>query len=277
MLLPYYPIKSERSDLIVELIKQFAGKLEIKHKITHEITLILKKDERGLNGSKRYFNSPFPLLTNVEWFSCSLGEWNKDLGSYGLKVRLKRNDPKEEGIPGTQIYLLNQESTNSKGNRYLRRKYRKLEYYRNEGQIRSYWLLSWYLLQHSWTFKLACLNSWKSLWYEEYDMKDLQSIWKTINEIVDIKETKTNIYNVWIESPKNKYRQLGVPKKAWRLYLHCLNMFLSYIYSPFLPSSQYDGFIYNRGCKSWWEKLIWSPTLTTYHSILEVDFSSGFP
>lgn len=54
-------------------------------------------------------------------------------------------------------------------------------------------------------------------------------------------------------------------------------MFISYIYSPYLSKDKYDGFLYQRGCKSWWDHLLWSPILKTYTSLIEVDFSSGFP
>jgi len=56
-----------------------------------------------------------------------------------------------------------------------------------------------------------------------------------------------------------------------------LNIFLSYQYEPHLPSSEYHGFIYQRGCKSWWEDVLWNDILTKYNNIVEVDLSSGFP
>lgn len=56
-----------------------------------------------------------------------------------------------------------------------------------------------------------------------------------------------------------------------------LNMFITYIYEPHLPSSLYSGFIFNRGCKSWWEGLLWSDLGTQYQHLIEVDLSSGFP
>ena len=39
--------------------------------------------------------------------------------------------------------------------------------------------------------------------------------------------------------PKVKWRQLGVPNKSWRLYLHMLNMFITYIYARGIPYIQY--------------------------------------
>jgi hypothetical protein len=132
-------------------------------------------------------------------------------------------------------------------------------------------------MSHSWSFKISCLNSWNPIWYKTISLKELQNIWKGLWKILSLQELKPLVQNVWIESPKGKWRQLGIPNKSWRLYLHMLNMFLTYIYEPQLPKTIYHGFIYNRGCKSWWENLLWGPWLKTYSNLIELDFSSGFP
>jgi len=56
-----------------------------------------------------------------------------------------------------------------------------------------------------------------------------------------------------------------------------LNIFLSYIYDKHLDKSIHEGFIYRRGCKSWWESLLWEDWLEKYEHLVEIDFSSGFP
>ena len=105
----------------------------------------------------------------------------------------------------------------------------------------------------------------------------LHKLFKGLQRILNLEDKTTPIFNVWIESPRGKWRQLGVPNKSWRLYLHMLNQFITYIYEPFLDPEVYSGFIFNRGCKSWWEHLLWSDYLTKYAYIIEVDLSSGFP
>jgi hypothetical protein len=105
---------------------------------------------------------------------------------------------------------------------------------------------------------------------------DLHTLFKGLNKIINLLSLQTSIKNIWIESPKDKWRQLGRPPHSWRLYFHTLNQFLSYIYEPHLPSSVYDGFIFNRGCKSWWKDLLWNNYLSKYSNIIEIDFSSGF-
>jgi hypothetical protein len=132
-------------------------------------------------------------------------------------------------------------------------------------------------MTYSWSYRLACLNNWQPTWYKTLSVRELTKIWLTLHKILSLKEKRTNIRNVWIESPRGKWRQLCIASKGWRLYLHMLNQFLSYIYEPHLPLNQYDGFIFNRGCKSWWTHLLWSPLLTETTWLMELDVSSGFP
>jgi len=227
---------------------------------------------------RTYPNSPLPLLTNLEYFRHSCGEWNESLSPYQLKTRVKYDDPETNSSKSSiDLYVILSETINSKGNSYLRRQYKRLEQYRNKGEFSLYWQESWRLLRKSWSYKIAILNSWKPTWYKELSSKELNRIWQTLNSILNLNQRITTIRNVWIESPKNKWRQLGITNKGWRLYFHSINSFLSYLYEPYLSKDHYHGFIYNRGCKSWWEQLLWSPILQIYDWIYELDFSSGFP
>lgn len=271
----YYSLKPERESKLKDILTQFGETSCLKYSLDNHTSLILTKDERSLNSKRRFKNSPFPLLTNIEYFSSSVGDWEQDLLDYGLRIRQKHLTP--ESTLGIRIHLIKLDSINSRGNRYLKRQYNSLKRYRDHRDYARYWLHSWTLLQKSKVFRVSCLNSWLPTWYKSLSFLEITKILNGLNPIVNLQEVQTLIKNVWIESPKDKWRQLGIPNKTWRLYLHSLNMFISYIYSPSLTSSIYDGFLYNRGCKSWWETVLWSPLLKTYPWILEVDFSSGFP
>ena len=277
MLIPYYPDKESRTLLISDMLRQFVKKSEYKLSLDRETTIILKKDLRGISHLRRFDDSPFPLLSNIELFSSTPGEWNKTLGQYGLKVRCKWNDKETTEKIGSSLYLIKYDNPSSRANRYLKKRYTLLRHYRENHEIALYWSECLRLLQKSWGFKHACLNNWSPRWYKEKKTYELKKIWNGLNKILNLTEITTQIQNVWIESPKGKYRQLGVPRQSWRLYLHIINLFLSYIYSPYLSKSVYDGFLFGRGCKSWWETLLWSPLLKQFNSIYEVDFSSGFP
>ena len=275
---PHVPDRKVRQTLIPKLTAQFEKCSFLKYNLSSNIFLILSRDERKIRSLRRYKESPFPLLKNLEGFSIMLGEWNQELQQYNLQSREKLGDHSHnESLVGCQIYISCYDTISSKGNQYLRKQYRRLETYRQHSLTDSYWDLSWTLMLRSLIFRISSLNSWKPLWYKDFTSYDLQRIFQGLNKILNLQELQTQIRNVWIESPKNKWRQLCIPPKSWRLYLHMLNMFITYIHQPCLSSSHHDGFIYNRGCKSWWEGLIWGPYLNQYQNILEVDLSSGFP
>lgn len=260
-----------------ELILSFEQKSHLQYSLPDSSSLILLKDERKLNSYKRFEHSPFPLLSNIDYFSNSVGDWNSDLQRFKIKTRFKLGDELENHSPSARIHLILRHSLSSQGNKSLKHKYKLLRLYRKKGWITSYWKICLDLLTHDWNYKLACLNSWDPLWYKTKTLNNLSQLWKGLNSILSLETLNCPIQNVWIESPKNKWRQLGIPPQSWRLYWHAINQFLSYIYEPLLPKEQYDGFIFNRGCKSWWESVLWTPLLKTYSSIIELDFSSGFP
>lgn len=253
----------------------------LKYNLDDRAYIILSLDERDLEPSRKYYQSPFPLLTNLERFSNTVGGWNTELQEYGIQCRLKFGDqPKPFGVEfnvGTLIHLAYYGTLSSRGNRYLKTQYKRLESYRSSGSVSSYWSLSWALMRGNWFFRTACIGNWERRWYKKYSTFELKRIWKGLNRILNLETLQTVITNVWIESPKGKWRQLGVPPKSWRLYFHMLNMFVSYIFEPTLNPREYDGFIYNRGCKSWWESVLWSNVLNDFSSVIEVDISSGFP
>lgn len=280
-ILKSYGLKDEVLQHHLESIaQQFSGNRKfLKYELDHNSYLILTTDERKLCNFRKYRNSPFPLLSNLELFSNTVGQWNQDLLSFGIKTREKYHDnPETKRLNlGTKIHLVLFQSPNQKGNKYLRTQYSRLEKLRRTGDTKQYWEVSWTLMRKSWTFRIASLNSWLPRWYKVLSPYELKQIWKILHRILSFDELQTTIKNVWIESPKGKYRQLGVPNKGWRLYLHMVNFFISYIYDPLLSKEEHDGFIFNRGCKSWWESLLWGNWLTRYSSLLEVDLTSAFP
>jgi len=270
--------EKELNSTISNIIKAFDNTQCLVWPLDNTSYLVLSHDSRNVSNKKRHKNSPFPYLSSMEEFSNTIGDWNEELASFGITARKKYGDTDLEGeILGTRITLSRTTSLNLKSNQYLKRQYNRLAQYRNNSQTSEYWKLSWTLMCKSWSFRLACLNSWCSTWYKTMKICQVKSLFKCLNRILVFEEVQTPIKNLWIESPKGKYRQLNIPKPGWRFYYHILNMFLSYIYEPHLPKSVYDGFIYNRGCKSWWEGLIWGPWLSKYRNIVESDMSSGFP
>jgi len=272
-----FPDSLDRQSVKENLLKKLETKDFVRLKLPNKTSLILTKDERKLKNLHRFSDSPFPLLSNIEFYSSSLSEWNTELLKYGIKARHKHKDLHSSAQSGIQVYLTNQDNLNTHSNRYLRDQYNRLKNYRTKKEILQYWKLAWKLMTKSWSFRLACLNSWSPTWYKSLPLKKVTKIIKGLHKILNLEDQMAEVKNVWIESPKDKWRQLGIPSQSWRLYLHMINMWITYLYDTHLPKSIYDGFMFNRGCKSWWETLLWGPLLTSYSSIIELDFSSGFP
>ena len=74
MLKHYIPESDKRQSLMKELVEQFQGKPIIRYTLSESISIYLIRDGKQLNRLRRYIDSPFPLLSNVEFFVCSVGE-----------------------------------------------------------------------------------------------------------------------------------------------------------------------------------------------------------
>lgn len=124
--------------MIKELVTQFELEGSLRYPLDSQTSLIILKDERRLNNLKRYEASPYPLVSNVEYFSNSVGGWNEELLSYGIKTRSKPHDLDQPSDLGSRIHLVKLDTINSRGNRYLKRQYRRLEYYRSHNLNNEY-------------------------------------------------------------------------------------------------------------------------------------------
>jgi hypothetical protein len=63
----------ERSQLIKEIVERFRVEESIKICLPNGSYLTLTRNESKKDHNKRYFNTPFPLLSNVEEFSTKVG------------------------------------------------------------------------------------------------------------------------------------------------------------------------------------------------------------
>lgn len=82
MLKTYIPEIKERKSLIKGIIKQFEKETIFKHILDVNTSLILIKDERKeLTQLRKYKDSPFPYLSNLDCFNNSVGgssDWCSD-------------------------------------------------------------------------------------------------------------------------------------------------------------------------------------------------------
>jgi hypothetical protein len=143
-ILKSYDIKvDERKLHITNITAQFCNNRSfLKYPLDTNTFLIITKDARKVKHLRRFKNSPFPLLSNLEKFVNTVGSWNLELEAFGIKTRLKINDPtpsdlKEQDV-GIQIHLVCYQTANSKGNSYLKRQYLRLKTMRKDLKIKAY-------------------------------------------------------------------------------------------------------------------------------------------
>jgi hypothetical protein len=74
-MLKSYGIKStQRNERIKEIAFLFDNKSYLKYSLDSNLEVILTKDMRDLTKVRKYEDSPFPLLSNLEIFGNTLGE-----------------------------------------------------------------------------------------------------------------------------------------------------------------------------------------------------------
>lgn len=130
----YYPYGFDRRKVLTEIVTRFEQAGSLRYSLDSQTSLILLKDDRRLNHLRRFQDSPFPLVSNVEYFCNSVGGWNEELLSYGIKTRSKSATSPLSAV-GSRIHLVKLDNINSRGNRYLKRQYKRLQTYRKTSNI----------------------------------------------------------------------------------------------------------------------------------------------
>jgi len=232
---------------------------------------------RGIVNSWRYKGSPFPLLANIESFKIKLGGYCKFLLSYGMKHRAKLGEPSTTDSSAVITMLVSDKGLSSQQQRFLRTQYKLLSTYKSSGNWTAYWKKAFLLMRYSASFQIASLNAWDPSWYKTERITSVRNLFVGLDKILSGRDLNCVLRRFWIESPKGKWRSLAIPPRSWRLFLHMLNQFIMYAFEETLDASMYHGFIYGRGCLSWWKELLISNKLTYYDYIGELDFSSAFP
>jgi hypothetical protein len=117
----YESCSDTRHRLINRLLLEFEAKGSLRYSLSPTHSLLLTKDERKCKGLlRKYENSPFPYLSNVEYFCTAPGDYNTTLLSYGIKARTKLGES-PSNLVGSQVHLVSSETLNYRCNQYLRK------------------------------------------------------------------------------------------------------------------------------------------------------------
>ena len=210
----------------------------------------------------------FPKINSIDKLELSKGPVDAVLNFYGVKAADKNMSK--------LLMTWYTRDENTSANAYLSDQYKYLEKYRDNNKYDLYWKKYFDLVQKSNVFFLANLSNWNPGWYKEYD---LQTILDLRSRVVLFSHNKglseEVLRNVWIESPKGKFRCLSVPDSAMRLYTHMLNNGLVYLLRPEIEEENH-GFLRGKGTLTAWKEIL-EGNLMNYEHIVQLDVSSGFP
>jgi len=144
----------------------------------------------------------------------------------------------------------------------------------------KYWKFARFVACRSNTFKALMLHEVFPHWHRDMNLKELYLLVRKYNLMWDTLPANLKYRRVYIPKKVDeqgnvlKWRPLGVPTTAWRLYLHSWQAFLMIFLQDQISDDQH-GFYKGRGTKTAWEavltKVIDSP------NIYEFDLKGFFP
>jgi len=163
--------------------------------------------------------TPFSRIPSVLDSFVELTEDNTIMAKHGVK---KRN--------ASLLHLCVNTRTQSM-NRYLMYVQHRLNALVNSGDSAGFWRFALLIARQSFVFKAIMFHELNEHWHREMTMKELYLLMGKYDEYWDqlpmnLKYKRKFIAKLWEFNEDGakvvlKWRPLGVPTMAWRLYLHC--------------------------------------------------------
>jgi hypothetical protein len=141
-------------------------------------------------------------------------------------------------------------------NSYLRKQYKRLQRYLDNGELSRYEKLSMTMIQRSEVYRLALYCHKKPDWYYGIKGTEAKALWRSVTKILKEWNTNVDITRVWIPKKLERYgRPLGVPSIEWRIVPAMVLNFMQGIYKKAEFKSQHGGMPF-RGTKTFIEDML---------------------
>lgn len=121
--------------------------------------------------------------------------------------------------------------------------------------ISAYWILSNALMKRSICFRLMALHHVFPKWYKDLPATLVVNLLAKVGILANDPFVRLDYARVYIEKANKEWRPLGVPSPVWRIYLHMMTQFTSYLLDPLLSDGQH-GFRPNRGTLTAWKFIL---------------------
>jgi len=129
-----------------------------------------------------------------------------------------------------------------------------------------------WVLMNSAAYQVSATNHVLRNWHRKLAYKEIIKISKQVDKLVKHRATKIDFARVYIEKGPNKFRPLGVPTPAWRIYLHMYNNCLVEWRSTTETGKQH-GYLPGKGIVTAWRSLA---SKLNQPNIYEADFEGFF-
>jgi len=204
---------------------------------------------------------PKILLPNVSNFIILLGPLSWLFALFGYFKRLNNR-------------TLVSNNRNTSTNRKLFFYFSDLHYYKLRKDWKNYWRLCEIIL-NSYEYQVACLNYTIPDWFKSLTIKEINKIFIILNKINKDRykyQMEIDYKRVYIPKGINNVRPLGVPTKAWRVYLCMLNHLFTFVRVNI--ENEQHGYLPNRSTLTAWKSIV--ANIPKYNFIYEFDFSQFF-
>jgi hypothetical protein len=201
------------------------------------------------------------LLPNVKRFKVIISNFDVMFAAFGIEKRL----------PPT---LEMKRHSNNKMNRYIKHQFNRIEKHAVSKPLVS-WRVGMHLIRKSRVFFVMGLNHVFPKWHREWKLSKVIQLAIQVKRIANTPDTKLIYSRVYIQKEDGSPRPLGVPSPAWRIYLHQINVILSFYFeaSGRFHKAQH-GFRPGKGTTTAWTEIL--DKVITSRDIYEFDLKSYF-